>query len=417
MTDATIQAKISRNVAFLVLVASLGYFVDIYDLVIFSIVRLKSLQEIGVPADRIEADGNYIINMQMFGLLLGGILWGVIGDKLGRIKVLFGSIFLYSIGNIVNGMVHDVDTYAIVRFFTGIGLAGELGAGITLVSETLSKERRGYGTTIVAMIGLLGAVAAAWVGGYHWRTAYYVGGGLGILLLLLRMGTFESGMFKNIHDKDISKGNIFMLFNNRKRFLKYLYCILIGAPLWYVVGILVTKAPEFGKALGAPEPLSAGTGILFTYVGISVGGVFAGLLAQYSRSRKNTMFIFLLLSLISVMFYLSSTGITPTLFKWLCFFMGFAVGYWATFVTIASEQFGTNIRSTVTTTVPNFVRGSLIPINFAFTALMAHFGRITTGYIMMIILTAISLFATSQLKETFDKDLDYIEDEGANMTT
>lgn len=415
MTDAATQAKISRSVIFLVLVASLGYFVDIYDLVIFSIVRLKSLQEIGVTPDRIETDGNYIINMQMFGLLLGGILWGIIGDKLGRIKVLFGSIFLYSVGNIVNGMVHDVNTYAIIRFVTGIGLAGELGAGITLVSETLSKERRGYGTTIVAMIGLLGAVAAAWVGAYHWRTAYYVGGGLGIILLLLRMGTFESGMFKNIHDKDVSKGNIFMLFNNRKRFLKYLYCILIGAPLWYVVGVLVTKAPEFGIALGAPQPLVAGIGILFTYVGISVGGVFAGLLAQYSRSRKNTMFIFLLLSLISVMFYLSATGITPILFKWLCFFMGFAVGYWATFVTIASEQFGTNIRSTVTTTVPNFVRGSLIPINFAFTALMAHFGRITTGYIMMIALTAISLFATSQLNETFDKDLDYIEDEGANM--
>ncbi len=416
MTDTT-QAKISRNVAFLVLVASLGYFVDIYDLVIFSIVRLRSLQEIGVPADRIETDGNYIINMQMFGLLLGGILWGVIGDKLGRIKVLFGSIFLYSIGNIVNGMVHDVNSYAIIRFVAGIGLAGELGAGITLVSETLSKERRGYGTTIVAMIGLLGAVAAAWVGHYNWRTAYFVGGGLGIVLLLLRMGTFESGMFKNIHDKDISKGNIFMLFNNRKRFLKYLYCILIGAPLWYVVGVLVTKAPEFGIALGAPKPLIAGTGILFTYVGISVGGVFAGLLAQYSRSRKNTMFVFLLLSLISVMFYLSAKGITQTQFKWLCFFMGFAVGYWATFVTIASEQFGTNIRSTVTTTVPNFVRGSLIPINFAFSALMVHFGRIQTGYIMMIALTAISLFATSQLKETFDKDLDYIEDEGANMMT
>jgi putative MFS transporter len=414
MTQA-VSAKSQRNVIFLVIVASLGYFVDIYDLVIFSIVRVRSLQDIGVSADRIELDGNYIINMQMFGLLLGGIIWGVMGDKLGRIKVLFGSIFLYSVGNIINGMVHDVNTYALIRFVTGIGLAGELGAGITLVSETLSKERRGYGTTIVAMIGLLGAVAAAYVGQYDWRTSYYVGGGLGIILLLLRMGTFESGMFKNIHDKDVSKGNIFMLFNNRKRFLKYLYCILIGAPLWYVVGVLVTKAPEFGKALGAPVTLSAGSGIMYTYIGISVGGVAAGLLAQFSRSRKNTMFIFLLLSLISVMFYLSSKGITTSQFTWLCLFMGFAVGYWATFVTIASEQFGTNIRSTVTTTAPNFVRGSLIPINFAFTALMGYFGRITAGYFMMIILTAIALFAVSQLQETFDKDLDYIEDEELNM--
>jgi putative MFS transporter len=416
MTDAA-AAKASRNVLFLVLVASLGYFVDIYDLVIFSIVRLKSLLDIGVPAGNLETEGNYVMNMQMFGLLMGGIIWGVIGDKLGRIKVLFGSIFLYSIANFVNGMVHDVNSYAVIRLIAGIGLAGELGAGITLVSETLSKERRGYGTTIVAMIGLLGAVAAAYVGKYDWRTAYFVGGGLGIVLLLLRMGTFESGMFKNIHDKDISKGNIFMLFNNRKRFLKYLYCILIGAPLWYVVGILVTKAPEFGKALGAPVSLNAGSGIMFTYIGISVGGVFAGLLAQYSRSRKNTMFIFLLLSIITVMFYLSAKGITTVQFNWLCLAMGFAVGYWATFVTIASEQFGTNIRSTVTTTVPNFVRGSLIPINFAFNALMLHFGRISAGYIMMIALTIIALFATSQLKETFDKDLDYVEDEELNMTT
>lgn len=411
----TSAASLKKNVVFLVIVASLGYFVDIYDLVIFSIVRVRSLQDIGVTAANIEADGVYIINMQMFGLLLGGILWGIIGDKLGRIKVLFGSIFLYSIANFVNGMIHDVNSYAVIRLIAGIGLAGELGAGITLVSETLSKERRGYGTTIVAMIGLLGAVAAAYVGKYDWRTSYYVGGGLGILLLLLRMGTFESGMFNNIADKDISKGNILMLFNNRKRFLKYLYCILIGAPLWFVVGILVTKAPEFGVALGATAPLSAGTGIMYTYVGISVGGVFAGLLAQVSKSRKSTMNMFLLLSAISVMFYLSAKGITPNQFIWLCLFMGFAVGYWATFVTIASEQFGTNIRSTVTTTVPNFVRGSLIPINFAFTFLMGHFGRINAGYMMMILLTLISLGALSQLEESFDKDLDYIEDEGANM--
>jgi MFS family permease len=417
MTDA-VSAKATKNVIFLVLVASLGYFVDIYDLVIFSIVRVKSLQDIGVSAADIRLQGVYVINMQMFGLLLGGIIWGIVGDKFGRIKVLFGSIFLYSIANFVNGMVHDVNSYAVIRLIAGIGLAGELGAGITLVSETLSKERRGYGTTIVAMIGLLGAVAAAWVGKYDWRTAYYVGGGLGIVLLLLRMGTFESGMFKNIADTGVSKGNILMLFNNRKRFLKYLYCILIGAPLWYVVGILVTQSPEFGKALGAKVSLSAGDGILYTYVGISIGGVFAGILAQITKSRRVTMLVFLLLSVVTVVCYLSATGITPSQFKWLCIFMGFAVGYWATFVTIASEQFGTNIRSTVTTTVPNFVRGSLIPVNALFNLFVIHFGMIKSGYIVMFILTAIALFALSQLKESFHKDLDYIEEEdGLNMTT
>jgi putative MFS transporter len=347
--------------------------------------------------------------MQMWGLLLGGILWGIIGDKLGRIKVLFGSILLYSIANFANGLVHDLNTYAIVRFVAGIGLAGELGAGITLVSETLSQKNRGYGTSLVAIIGLFGAVAAALVAKYDWRTAYFVGGGLGIVLLLLRLGTFESGMFKNIAQTDVSKGNIFMLFNDRKRFFKYLYCILIGAPLWYVVGILVTQSREFGIALGAKETLNGGTGILYTYVGIAIGGIFAGLLAQITKSRKLTMLIFLILSAVSVVAYLSTYGITAKQFIWLCFFMGFSVGYWATFVTIAAEQFGTNIRSTVTTTVPNFVRGSLIPINACFNLLVIHYGMVESGYIMMFILTALALFSLSRLKESFHKDLDYLE--------
>jgi len=410
MTDV-VSANAKRNAAFLVLVASLGYFVDIYDLLIFSIVRTKSLHDIGVTDADMRLEGVFVINMQMFGLLLGGIVWGVIGDKLGRIKVLFGSILLYSIANFANGMAHDVTTYAIIRFVAGIGLAGELGAGITLVSETLSKERRGYGTTIVAVIGLFGAVAAKIVGDYGWREAYFIGGCLGIVLLLLRLGTFESGMFKNMVDTKVSKGNMLMLFNNRKRFLKYLYCILIGAPLWYVVGVLVTQSPEFGKALGSKETLSAGTGISYTYIGISIGGIFAGVLAQITKSRKLTMMIFLLLSVVSVVCYLSSDGITSEQFIWLCSFMGFSVGYWATFVTIAAEQFGTNIRSTVTTTVPNFVRGALIPINYIFNLFVLHYGMIKSGYIMMFILTAIALFSLSQLKESFNKDLDYVEDE------
>jgi MFS transporter, putative metabolite:H+ symporter len=408
MTDAA-AAKAKRNIIFLVLVASLGYFVDIYDLLTFSIVRKASLLDIGVAPADVLPKGVFIINVQMFGLLLGGILWGIVGDKLGRIKVLFGSILLYSVANFVNAYVHDVNTYAIVRFIAGIGLAGELGAGITLVSETLSKQNRGYGTMIVAVIGLFGAAAAVMVAKHGWQTAYKVGGILGFLLLLLRIGTFESGMFKNIEQANVSKGNFFMLFTNWERFKKYMYCILIGAPLWYVVGVLVTLSPEFGKALGAKDTLSAADGVLYSYIGIAIGDIFAGLLAQITKSRKLTMVVFLLLSVASVAVYLSSNGLTEARFVWICFFMGCSVGYWATFVTIASEQFGTNIRSTVTTTVPNFVRGSLIPINLAFTALAGHYGMITSGYIMMGILTVISLLSLSQLKETFGKDLNYLE--------
>lgn len=409
MTDSA-PAKLTKNVIFLVLVASLGYFVDIYDLLVFSIVRKASLHDIGVADADMLSKGQFIINVQMFGLLLGGLLWGIIGDKMGRIKVLFGSILLYSIANFANAYAYDVNSYALIRFVAGVGLAGELGAGITLVSETLSKEKRGYGTMIVAVIGLLGAAAAYAVAKYGWQTAYKVGGGLGVILLLLRVGTFESGMFKNVQESGVSKGNFLMLFTSFKRFKKYLYCILIGAPLWYVVGVLVTFSPEFGVALHSKEVLSAGEGVLYTYIGISVGDIFAGLLAQVTRSRKLTMMVFLLLSLVSAFVYLRSEGITHDKFVWICFFMGCTVGYWATFVTIAAEQFGTNIRATVTTTVPNFVRGSLIPITMAFNAFKGTYGMITSGYIMMIILTVIALFSLSQLQETFGKDLNYIEE-------
>ncbi|MDP9078738.1 MAG: MFS transporter [Bacteroidota bacterium] len=408
MTDAS-AAKATRNIILLVIVAALGYFVDIYDLLTFSIVRKASLLDIGVKPADVLAQGIHIINWQMFGLLLGGILWGIIGDKFGRIKVLFGSILLYSIANFANGLVHDVSTYTVIRFIAGIGLAGELGAGITLVTETMSKEKRGYGTMIVSAIGLFGAAAAVIVAKYGWRDAYFVGGGLGVVLLLLRIGTFESGMFKNIEQSGVSKGNFFMLFTNWKRFGKYLACILIGAPLWYVVGVLVTLSPEFGKALGAKDALNAGDGILYTYIGIAVGGIFAGLLSQATKSRKLTMAVFLILSAISVVIYLNSTGLTSRQFVWICFFMGCAVGYWTVFITIAAEQFGTNIRSTVATTVPNFVRGSLILINMGFVALKGHYGMINSGYIMMVILTIVALLALSQLKETFSTDLDYVE--------
>jgi putative MFS transporter len=410
MTDLS-HAKTSRNIIFLVIVASLGYFVDIYDLLVFSIVRTPSLLAIGVKPVDVKAIGITIINWQMFGLLIGGLLWGIIGDKLGRIKVLFGSILLYSIANFINGHVTSVDAYIIIRFIAGIGLAGELGAGITLVTETMKTEKRGYGTMIVSAIGLFGAAAANLVAkDLDWHWAYYVGGILGVLLLLLRLGTYESGLYNELENRKVSRGNFLMLFTNFSRFKKYLYCILIGAANWFVVGILVTLSPEFGKALGAKITLSAGDGVFYTYIGIAIGGLAAGLLSQLVRSRRLTVFIFLIISAISVAVYLSAENITPLQFTWLCFFMGFGVGYWPIFVTIPAEQFGTNIRATVTTTVPNFVRASLIPINSIFALFSASYGMIKSGFIVMAILTVIALFALSQLKETFSKDLDYLEE-------
>ena len=407
----TIPAESNKNVLFIIIVASLGYFVDIYDLVVFSIVRVQSFQDIGIPLEAMRVQGEYVLNMQMGGLLLGGIIWGVIGDKYGRIKVLFGSILLYSFANMANAYVQDIHSYAIIRFIAGIGLAGELGAGITLVSESMHKNKRGYGTMLVAAVGVLGALAAFYVAThYDWRHAYIVGGVIGLFLLVLRVGTFESGLFKSTAGKNIHKGKLSMLFTSRERFMRYIYCLLIGLPIWFVVGIFITQAPEFGRALDATVTLSAGKGILFAYIGISLGDIFAGLLAQITRSRKLAVFIFQIMIIISSAWYLSSTGITEQKFHWLAFFMGLSVGYWATFVTIASEQFGTNLRATVTTTAPNFVRGALIPSTFLFEFFVHRFGIITSGYIMIFGLTAISLFALTRLKESFNRDLDFWEE-------
>jgi putative MFS transporter len=401
----------NKNVTLLVIVAALGYFVDIYDLLIFSIVRVESLRDIGIAEQDMRHLGEYVMNMQMAGLLLGGLLWGIIGDRFGRIKVLFGSILLYSIANVANGFVQDIHSYAIIRFIAGIGLAGELGAGITLVSETMSREKRGYGTMVVAVIGVLGAVAANIVHGmFAWRTAYFVGGGLGFMLLLLRVGTFESGMYESVLSKNVQKGNIAMLFKDRKRLFKYLHCIAIGLPLWYIVGILIALSPEFGKALNATGPIAAGQAIMFAYIGISAGDVLAGLLAQITKSRRLVILVFTLMSVGTSVFYLNSYGISPASFSTLAFVMGLGVGYWATFVTIASEQFGTNLRATVTTTVPNFVRGALIPITLLFEYFVRLTNLITAAYIMLAIVVGIALFSLSRLKETFSKDLDYVEE-------
>jgi MFS family permease len=399
-----------RNVTLIIIVAALGYFVDIYDLILFSIVRVKSLKELGVADEDLLDVGASIINSQMFGMLLGGILWGILGDKKGRLSVLFGSIILYSLANIANGFANSVTSYTIIRFVAGVGLAGELGAGITLVTENMSKENRGYGTMIVAGVGLFGAVAAALIGGhYTWQTSYFIGGGMGLLLLFLRVGLAESGLFKEVQETNVQRGNMLMLFNSSARFKKYLCCILIGLPLWFVVGVLITFSPEFGKALGATGIINAGEGVMYCYIGIAIGDIVAGFLSQLLKSRKKVMLIFLLLTGFAIVVYLYSFGLNEKTFIWLSLFLGFASGYWATFVTIASEQFGTNLRATVTTTVPNFVRGSLVIILIAFKYFKIEFGILQGAMIVGFICLIISLIALSQLKETFNKDLDYVE--------
>ena len=400
-----------------VIVAALGYFVDIYDLLLFTIVREPSLEGIGVnrsDAKAMIAASTKIINWQMLGLLIGGILWGIMGDKKGRLSVLFGSILLYSVANFLTGYVTSVEQYAAARFIAGIGLAGELGAGITLVSELLPKNKRGIGTSLVAGIGLFGAVAAyfTYEATEDWRLCYKIGGVLGIGLLLLRIGVAESGMFKSIRGQEVSRGNLLMFFNNTHRFRKYIFAILIGLPTWYVIGILVNLSNRFAQSMYGENSLISGKSIMFAYVGIALGDISSGLVSQLFKSRKKALYLFYAMTIISVALFFSPLNTNDTTMYVICAALGFSTGFWAIFVTIGAEQFGTNLRATAATTIPNMVRGSLPLINLLFiNVLQTNWGWsiVNSGIAVGIIVMIITLIAAYFTEETFSKDLNYIE--------
>lgn len=400
----------NRSVILAVIVSALGYFVDVYDLLLFGVVRVASLKDLGVPDTELLSTGVFLINSQMAGLLLGGILWGILGDKKGRLSVLFGSIILYSIGNILNGFVTSVEQYAVLRFITGVGLAGELGAGITLVSELVSPRARGYATTIIATVGVSGAIAAAIVGEmFYWRTSYFIGGGLGLLLLLLRVAVVESGLFNSLKEKDVPRGDLKLLFSSRSRIGRYLSCIAIGIPIWYGIGIIVTFSPEIGRALGMIELPTAGKAIFYSYIGLVFGDLTSGLLSQLLKSRRKSIGFFIFVSAaVSTLILTSSSPSLGTFYTWVGV-LGFGVGYWAVFVTTAAEQFGTNLRATVATTVPNFVRGSVIPATFFFDYWKESLGVLNSALAVGAICFAISILALLTLKESYGKELNFLE--------
>jgi putative MFS transporter len=394
-----------------VIVAALGYFVDIYDLVLFSIVRVPSLKALGFEGKELINQGVFLLNMQMAGMLVGGVIWGILGDRKGRLKIMFGSIFLYSIANLANGAVSSLPAYAALRFVAGIGLAGELGAGITLVAEMLHQKVRGYGTMIVASVGVSGAILANFVAkAFDWRNAFFIGGVLGLLLLLTRLKVAESGMFRQMAAAPVSKGNFLSLFTERKRFYRYLHSILIGIPTWFVVGVLITFSPEFAKSLVVTGPIAAGNSVMFCYLGLVFGDLASGLLSQLLQSRRKVVCIFLLVTVAGIIWYFMAGGVSPALFYTICAFLGFGSGYWAIFVTIAAEQFGTNLRATVATTVPNFVRGMVVPITMLFQLFRKEFGLETGALLVGSLCLAIALFSLWRLEETFHKDLDYFEE-------
>jgi predicted MFS family arabinose efflux permease len=394
-----------------VIVGALGYFVDIYDLIIFLVVRKASLTNLGYRGDELVTQGTWLFNWQMGGMLLGGILWGLLGDWRGRLSLLFGSIILYSLANIANAFVHDINSYTICRFIAGIGLAGELGGSITLVSEVLPRSLRGYGTMMVSAIGVLGAVAGGTIGLWcDWRVMFLIGGGLGLLLLFLRLAVRESHMFKKIADgtRPMFGSQLSLLFSP-SRLGRYLCCILIGLPCWYVIGLVIAFSPEFAVALNCTGPVVAGTAVAWTYGGISVGDLLSGTLCQFSRARKNILLVFILGAFLLSNLFFFMNGVSPAEIYALSFFLGIAVGYWAVFVTVAAEHFGTNMRATVATTVPNFVRGAVIPITALYPVLKPHFGALPSGLALGWFVTVLALLGWFGLRETFHDDLDYVE--------
>lgn len=399
-----------------VIVAALGYFVDIYDLLLFTIVREPSLKGLGVTDAQMIAASTTIINWQMVGLLIGGIVWGVMGDKKGRLSVLFGSILLYSVANFANGFVQTVDQYKWARFIAGIGLAGELGAGITLVSELLPKNKRGVGTSLVAGVGLFGAVFAYFIYKMSgdWRLCYKIGGGLGIMLLLLRISVAESGMFHALKKQEVSRGNFLMFFTSASRFRKYLLAILIGLPTWFVIGVLVNFSNRFATALYGENHVDSGRSIMYAYAAIAIGDITIGLISQAFRSRKKALYLYYALTIVSGILYFSPLNNNDTSMYMICAALGFSTGFWAIFVTMGAEQFGTNLRATAATTIPNMVRGSLPLINLLFKDLLQdqwHWSMVNAAMFTGTIVMAITLAAAWFTEETFHKDLNYVEED------
>jgi MFS family permease len=403
-----------------VIVAALGYFVDIYDLLLFTIVREPSLQSLGIDLNQkamVIAASTKVINWQMWGMLLGGIIWGIMGDKKGRLSVLFGSIILYSIANFLTAYVQDVQQYSWARFFAGVGLAGELGAGITLVSELLPKAKRGIGTSMVAGIGLFGAVAAYFTFKISddWRLCYKIGGVLGVMLLFLRISVTESGMFKHVQQRvGVVRGNFFMFFQDSKRFRKYILAILIGLPTWFVIGVLVNLSNQFAKEFYDGNKIESGRAIMYAYAAIAVGDILIGFVSQYFKSRKKALYLFYFFAIISGIYFFSGNIKNDAAMYAACAALGFSTGFWAIFVTMGAEQFGTNLRATAATTIPNMVRGSLPLINLMFVNWFQKANgwdivksAIYTGVIVMVI----TLIAAYFTEETFHKDLNYVEPE------
>ena len=395
-----------------VIVAALGFFVDIFDLLLFGVVRKSSFADLGLSPAEILSTGELTVSIQLIGMGIGGIIWGVIGDKFGRLKVLFGSILLYSIANIANGMIHDINGYIFIRFMAGIGLAGELGAGITLTAEILPKEKRGLAGTVIATCGVLGGISAALLSKVitDWRTLYFIGGGIGLVLLALRVSVAESTMFSSLEKTTIQRGNYLQFFTNKDRFFRYAKGMLIGMPVWYCIGLLIFFADEFANRMGI-KGITPGNAILYQYIGLGFGDVSAGLISQKLKSRKKTLYIFYAVFITFMILFFMQHNSSPAWFYFICSGLGFGSGISVLYIITSAEQFGTNLRASASTSITNFVRvfAPVLLFIFKFTRGTTDEGYLRSAWIIGTAVMLISLSALYFTKESFGKDLDFTE--------
>ena len=398
-----------------VIVGALGFFVDIYDLLLFNIVRKSSFRDLGVPEDAMKDIGESIISWQMFGLTIGGILWGIMGDKKGRKSVLFGSILLYSLATIGNGFVQTVEQYTWLRFIAGLGLAGELGASITLTSELLPKEKRGIAAALIATSGVMGTITAYFVhnlSGENWRLCYFIGGGMGIALLFLRVGVLDSKLYDVTKNAQVKMGNFLMILNNQERFWRYMRCIFIGLPVWFVIGVMISFSDEFAKRFGI-EDFDQPKALMLQYVALAFGDMGAGFLSNYLRSRKKTLLIYYgILSFFMILFFALKGGGNAFNMYAICMGLGFGSGISVVYITMSAEQFGTNLRATAAISIPNLVRGFLPLILVIFQYLRRDQmlnNYVTAAWVTGLFIVALGLWSVIKTKETFEKDLDYLE--------
>ena len=405
------ETKISKTVVLAVVASSLGFFVDLYDIIIVSVVRQASLLSMGVPESELLSKGIWLLNLQMVGMLTGGFLWGILGDKKGRITVLFGSILLYSLATFACAYAQTYELYLLLRFIAGVGLAGELGAAITLTTEILPQKYRGIGPAVIASFGMLGAIFGSLIGGnFSWEFTYQLGGIMGFVLLFLRLGLLESGFYNRLKDMTAEKGNVLLLFRNKKLFKKYISVILMGFPGWFVNGVVMTFTPEIAKAMGMTTIPKVSIVFMVFFIGFTFGDFSCGMVSQWLKSRKKAIKIYLGSFAVLLALYFMIGKTSEMWYYGLFLLLGISAGYTIVLLTLAAEQTGTNLRSTATTSALNLLRASVIPQTIAFTYFNSVFGAYHAAIIVGVLSISIAAWAYTNLEETFHNNLDFVEE-------